>query len=300
MKNLFGILILFVSIVACDTPKAQTSQTSIQPEAIPTFTTSVSTLPDSFSRESALQRLEQKTRLKSPTVVHILVPLCDNEHQGIVPVSSSLGNGTNLRTNLYWGARYGIKSHFKISSKWKLVASQMDITPNILERVIFESQETGFEHIKIVADAYRGDKMKECLTDYFSSLAGKKKGKIIILDKELGIHGNADLIVFNGHNGLMDTEVPLITSEDQQIRDASAIGCISHPYFKSYLQAAGGYPLLMTTNLLAPEAYVVESLIQAWMRRKSGPEIRTAAGKAYDRYQKCGIRGATRLFRTGW
>ena len=37
-------------------------------------------------------------------VVHVFVALCDNEHQGIVPVPARIGNGEDPDNNLYWGA----------------------------------------------------------------------------------------------------------------------------------------------------------------------------------------------------
>lgn len=36
-------------------------------------------------------------------VIHVLVALCDNEHQGIVPVSADLGNGDNPAINRIGG-----------------------------------------------------------------------------------------------------------------------------------------------------------------------------------------------------
>src|SRR3712207_6590162 len=45
-------------------------------------------------------------------VIHVLVALCDNENQGIVPVPAFLGNGEDAPRNLYWGAAFGIKTFF--------------------------------------------------------------------------------------------------------------------------------------------------------------------------------------------
>ena len=42
--------------------------------------------------------------------VHVFVALCDNENQGIVPVPSHLGNGRDLKGNLYWGSSGGVKT----------------------------------------------------------------------------------------------------------------------------------------------------------------------------------------------
>lgn len=41
--------------------------------------------------------------------VHVFVALADNR-QGIAPVPARIGNGQDPANNLYWGARYGIKT----------------------------------------------------------------------------------------------------------------------------------------------------------------------------------------------
>src|SRR6476661_8623706 len=51
-------------------------------------------------------------------VIHVLVALCDNINQGIVPVSARLGNGQDPTTNLYWGAAFGVKTFFSKSQQW--------------------------------------------------------------------------------------------------------------------------------------------------------------------------------------
>ena len=48
-----------------------------------------------------------------PLRVHVTVALCDNASQGIVPVPAAIGDGDDPRTNLYWGAMYGVKSWLK-------------------------------------------------------------------------------------------------------------------------------------------------------------------------------------------
>ncbi len=53
----------------------------------------------------------------SQKTVHVYVALCDNIHQGIVPIPKDLGNGQSPRTNLYWGALYGVKTYFTNSKE---------------------------------------------------------------------------------------------------------------------------------------------------------------------------------------
>lgn len=50
--------------------------------------------------------------VNSIPVIHVFVALADNVNQGIVPVSATVGNGDNAKTNLYWGAAFGIRTFF--------------------------------------------------------------------------------------------------------------------------------------------------------------------------------------------
>lgn len=259
-----------------------------------------------YNRDSIKNVLAQKVKNNEPLFVHIFVPLCDNENQGIVPVNKPLGDGQNLRTNLYWGAGYGIKTHFKILKEWTLLSSQLDVDSIVLERVIFKKKYSNGATVFLVADAYRGDKMHECLTNYFASLAGKKKD-ILEIDKsnsddliQIKAFGEADLIAFNGHNGLMDSYSAFFINDDNRMRDAVSISCSSQGYFNEYLNAARAYPLLTTTNLLAPEAYGMEAVIDSWAMLEDGKMIRSKVGAMYHKIHKCGLKGATNLFHTGW
>src|SRR5664279_5259712 len=53
--------------------------------------------------------------------IHVLVALCDNKYQGIVPVPLKIGNGQDPDNNLYWGCAFGIRSFFKNSKNWTLL-----------------------------------------------------------------------------------------------------------------------------------------------------------------------------------
>jgi hypothetical protein len=253
-----------------------------------------------FDRTEVIARLKKKIDQNQPLVIHLLVPLCDNSNQGIVPVSKTLGDGLNLRTNLYWGAGYGIKTHFKRAKAWTFIQSIPNANADVLERVIFYRKFSNGAMVYLVADAYRGDRMRKCLSDYFDALAGNKKELIQVNDTSIELYSSADLLGFNGHNGLMDGSVPSVRNTDKRAKDAVVIACGSYFYFIRKLGFSKGYPLVTTTNLLAPEAYVMEAIVNNWAAMKTDEEIRLSAGDAYQRMQKCGLNAARRLFKTGW
>lgn len=298
IKCIYIVIILLILSCTSDSVSQKEKQTPNQ-EAI--FTKEkIKEIVYPKDRTEITKRLEQKIADKNPLVIHAFVPLCDNENQGIVPVSKSLGDGLNLRTNLYWGALYGVKTHFKKQKDWTLLYSKKDLNKNILERVVFFKKYKNGAQVYFVADAYRGDRMAACLTDYFAALSNENQGDFDFLDNKIGIEGKADLIVFNGHNGLMDSSIEFPNNTHTSAKDAIAIACVSFDYFKEYYQQVNAYPLLNTKNLLAPEAYVLENVFDAWAMLEDGEAIHHAAGSAYNQYQKCGVKGAKRLFQSGW
>lgn len=222
--------------------------------------------------------------IQADRTVHVFVALCDNEHQGIVPVPAALGNGKDPKNNLYWGAKYGVKSWLRKADGWTTAeAPAKPDDPAVLERARFVRE--GMPRLVVTADAYNGASMKEALTDFFAAAAGKGP--------------RADLVAFVGHNGLMDApleEFPLRDGKEGPA-DAIVLACKSEAYFAGPLSKAGCRPLLTTRGLMAPEAYTLEAALTSWARGETPEQVRATAATAYDRHQKCGARAAERLFR---
>ena len=84
----------------------------------------------------AFAAASQKT--DGPRVVHVVVALCDNVHQGVVPVPWAIGNGQDPGKNLYWGAAYGVKTFLSRQPEWMLHARISDPAPHVLERLVFQ------------------------------------------------------------------------------------------------------------------------------------------------------------------
>ncbi|MEW6210267.1 MAG: hypothetical protein AB1631_18010 [Acidobacteriota bacterium] len=229
-------------------------------------------------------------------VIHVLVALCDNRYQGIVPVPERIGNGDDPASNLYWGAGFGVKTFFKRAGEWKLLLDQQNPAPAVLERLVFKRKDAD---VYLVADAYRGREIKRCTADFLSFAAGRDAQKV----ENIPIHagGSADLLAYVGHDGLMDFSLDEIPQRsDDRRRDAVILACISKRYFAEPLRQTGARPIVWTTGLMAPEAYVLKAAIDGWILREDGERIRRRAAEAYNTYQRCGLKAAMNLFSTGW
>ena len=236
----------------------------------------------------------------SSRVVHVFVALADNQHQGIVPVPPALGNGEDPPRNLYWGAAYGVKTYFKASEDWQLAWSGRGSKNAILERCVFKSAKND---VYLVADAYEGSQIKMAVTDFLSAAAGIAKEnvsfKIRSEEVSLAVAGDADVIVYVGHDAFMDFQVPPIAgTRGNKSRRTIILACASKPYFAPYIRQTGADPLLWTTGLMAPEAYTLKAALDGWIAQEDDEAIRHRAAQAYDKYQKCGGRAALKLFAT--
>lgn len=253
----------------------------------------------SVPRDPATTSPAAVAKIKNPgRVIHVLVALCDNEHQGIVPVPAHLGNGDDLNGNLYWGAGYGIRAFFSKSREWEKIGEIENPKTDVLERLVFRHRT---QNVYLVADAYRGSRMKKTVDDFFSAVSGTELENVRVRDTTLQVLGSADLIVFVGHNGLMDFKLQSApTKHDDEKREAIILACASRSYFMKPLKESGAEPLLWTSNLMAPEAYTLHDAIEGWVRNESPQQVRERAAAAYAKYQKISQKAALGLLVTGW
>ena len=289
MKRLFfAVLILAfsVTVVACHNQPVVVGDSNSKAES-----------SDNTTKPFNKQAIHNPGRL-----IHIVVALCDNQYQGIVPVPARIGNGDDPANNLYWGAAYGVRTFFQRSNEWKLIKEIPNPKQAVLERVILKHNS---KDVYIVADAYRGRDIRQTTIDFLQFAAGAQdemidvrfNSKSIVLSAGAG----ADLVTYVGHDGLMDFSLAEYPSKsDQRQRDVIILACASKAYFGEAIRKTGANPLLWTTGLMAPEAYVLRSAIDGWILNERGEGIRNRAAVAYNRYQRCGMKAALNLFSNGW
>jgi hypothetical protein len=245
-----------------------------------------------------------KTRLLNhkTVTIYVVVALCDNEHQGIVKVSNRLGNGEDLVHNLYWGASFGVKTFFESSDDWQHIKTFLNPNTNILERCVFKRRN---RNVFLIADAFRGSKIKDAIVTCLKAAAGDDFNEIQItsggqvLDIEID---ESLLIAYIGHNGLMDFELDESPQGDSSSfpKDVMILACASKFFFDDILKEYNVFPLVWTKGLLAPEAYILEEAVEGWLNLEDQEQIRIRAAAAYSKYQKCSLKAAKAIFATGW
>ena len=229
--------------------------------------------------------------------IHVLVALCDNRYQGIVPVPAKIGNGQDPDHNLYWGCANGMRSFFSKSKNWQRV-SQYKCNDTLLERVVFRHTESGYY---LVADAINGKYIRQCTEQLLRSCAGTFADTAHAGDKVLGIGAHASLLAYIGHDGLMDFGLDQDFKQvDTKKRDLIILACYSKRFFAAPVLQTGARPLLWSTGLMSPEAYTLHDALECYLQGKPVGELRINAARAYARYQKCSQKAAMNLLVTGY
>ncbi len=229
--------------------------------------------------------------------IHVMVALCDNRYQGIVPVPAKIGNGQDPGHNLYWGCAYGVRSFFRKSKNWQLV-SLYKRNDTLLERAVFRHRNTGYY---LVADAVNGKYIKHSTELLLRSCAGTYSDTAHAEGKVLGIGAHATLLAYIGHDGLMDFSLDQdFEQADAKKRDLIILACYSKRFFAAPVAQTGANPLLWSTGLMSPEAYTLHDALECYLQGKPATILRSEAAKAYARYQKCSQKAALNLLVSGY
>ncbi len=214
--------------------------------------------------------------------IRVFVALADNKSQGIIPVPAKIGNGDDAARNLYWGCDEALPVILRKSADWKLTSREPGTKETILERVIFTHRTGAW---RIVADAYRGSAIKECIVDFFKTLGSDESPESL------------PLVAYIGHNGLMDFTLPEeAVARRGPGRDAIVLCCVSESYFAEPLRKTGARPVLTTTELMYPGGFILRDALAGWIRKEPPDQLRHRAAAAYARNQGISVKAARGVF----
>lgn len=269
------------------------------PLTVATLALAISQAKPASTGADVQRRISGDVSRGEPIVAHVVVALCDNVHQGIVPVPARIGNGQDPRTNLYWGAGYGVRSFFsrKAGFSLQLLPHEAPVLDRLLLRRAIERSGTSTSLV-VVAEAWDGKFIAAALARFLRLAAGHEPETLSVDGRSLRAGGHASVVAFIGHNGFMDFSPPAPPQGNRGAppRSTIVLACASQQYFGRLLSPGDSHQLLLTTGLMAPEAYTLDAALTAVASGTSSSGVRQAAAAAYDRYQKCGSRAARRLF----
>lgn len=250
-------------------------------------------------RESQ-ERMDTDISIGKPLVAHVIVALCDNEYQGIVPVPKAIGNGDDPYNNLYWGAGYGVKTFFRRSPNWRSISITTSSNSKVLDQVLFEREiNRNGERVTayVFAEAWRGREIAAATEQFLNITRGNHQQTVEIAQSTIAVGSDAHLVAYVGHNGLMDFHPSKSQQNinDRLARSAVILACKSYNYFQPLIDSPTSL-LLTTRSFMAPEAYSLEAAISSWFEHSDKEKVAVDASKAYAKYQKISERSARSVF----
>jgi hypothetical protein len=250
--------------------------------------------------DANVERLNADIAAGKPLVAHVIVALCDNQYQGIVPVPKAIGDGDDPNNNLYWGAGYGVKTFFRRSAEWKTIPIAASDNSKVLDQAVFKreiSRNGKIVTAYVFAEAWRGREIEAATEQFLKITQGNHQQRVNLDYAEIAVGSNAHIIAYVGHNGLMDFNAPALQKnpDDKLTRNAIILACKSHDYFKHLIDSPTSL-LLTTRSFMAPEAYSLEAAITSWFENSNKEKVVADASKAYAKYQKISEKSARTVF----
>jgi hypothetical protein len=222
------------------------------------------------------ERVAQDLRAGKPLTIEAHVALCDN---GVIRCGGrGLGDGDDLKRNLYWATSGGLRGWFeRPGSGWTRV-SLAGGDGRILETVIYSRRESPSEawralgvrepfEVRVVAHAWRGREIDRALDAFANDLFSDESPQII---------------AWVGHNGWMDRETQhWPRGGARRVKGAIAIACLTKSYLRETLLGETRVPLLLTRDLLFAGSHALDGAVQAFVAGGTLEEIRMGAARAY-------------------
>jgi hypothetical protein len=252
------------------------------------------------------RRIVDQIREGKPIVVQVIVCLADNRYQGIAPLSPELGNGQIPSTNLYWGAKYGVKTFLTDEAGWEVVDTPRVIRPGMLQSVVlkkwFPRGLFNGVDVYLVAEAWEGEAIKAATKRFLAIAAGDSVTTVAVKKDDKTIRlpagGAADIVAYVGHNGLMDFTLDSlpVQNADALPRSAIILANATKPYFQKYMAATGSHVLLWTTGVISPGAFTLDAAVESCVRGDNFREVLDNVAETYSKYEDCSIKAARSLF----
>ncbi len=251
------------------------------------------------------ERIDRQIKDDKPVVAQVIVCLADNRYQGIAPLSPELGNGQIPSTNLYWGAKYGVKTFLTEKAGWEVVDTPRVIRPGMLKSVVLKKgiRRGLLKHdVYLVAEVWEGEAIKAATKRFLALAAGDSVTTVAVKkdDKTMRLPagGAADIVAYVGHNGLMDFTLDSlpVQNADALPRSAIILANATKPYFQKYMAATGAHVLLWTTGVISPGAFTLDAALESWIHGDNTDEVLDNVAETYSKYEDCAVKAARSLF----
>lgn len=245
------------------------------------------------------ESLAAMIRTQGHVTVTVHVCLADKGDSGVPKL---MGDGSNPRQNLYWGARYGLETFFANDGDWKRVFEDNGDHKQIIRRTIFQKQAipttawqdrgvTAPFNVYILMNAWPSSEIAHAMQQPLrDALCEGVPTKISLAGGDLFFGSGSAMVGYVGRNYMLDhyfdPVAPLASCRPSRQMGVFYACPRSAVVLHAPIVERGLYSVLFARTAIIPEGYLVDGLMNALMEGDLGDGFMTHAANQYARYQK--------------
>jgi hypothetical protein len=239
---------------------------------------------------AAYPAIAERVRSGGVLTVHMVVPLCHEDQ--VACGGMRAGAPGDLAHNLYWGAVFGHDRFLsRKASAWRRIGGS-EVTGSHLARSVFGRSFAGAPFgraepidVVVVLDAFHGDAIDAVVDRFFAET--ERGAEVTFTSSGTARRLSVDVVGYAGHNRMLDgKQAPAIGPvATRRPVPSFVLACRSHQTFAGPLAARGSSLLVAARDLVAPEGYVLDAVVDGLARNEAAASIRQRAVRAYAHWQ---------------
>lgn len=215
--------------------------------------------------------------------------------------ASKFLNGSNHRTNLCWGALYGVETHMANAADWRRCYTDSGDGNSIIRRVVFHRRVVPTDKwlalgvvepfdVYVLACAWPASRVHEAMNAPIRDAATAQPLFIDIDGLQIGFGGASAITGYLGPNamnqGYWDPLNGLVMAARREQIGLFYICSMSAVYLHDTLVKRGFYPVLFAREPIVPEAYLLDGMLKALLQGDLDNGFVESAAAHYAKYQK--------------
>lgn len=213
---------------------------------------------------------------------------------------SKFTNGNDPRTNLCWGALYGVDTHMANAAGWRRIYGDRGDGARIIRRSVFARRVTASAEwvaagvdqsfdVYVLANAWPSSRLRDAMSQPIRDACAD--GPVVITHDGMSLaFGSASCMVgYLGPNAMADAywdPFEACKSGGHSRIGLFYLSSMSAVYLYDSAVRHGFYPVLFARLPIVPEAYLFDGMMQALLQGELDKGFLDSAASAYAKYQK--------------
>ncbi len=283
----------------------------VTPEAAREANTQTDPVPTGDRGREFRENLVRAIREDRLVTMTVHVALCDSRMS--VVDNPDLGRGNSPVDNLYWGAKYGLERFFEKRPRWRRLRSDSGTSvPDILRRVVFLRRvEPSSDWVRrgvtepfdiaMLGVAWTGRSASDAMRATLMDALGLQPPTVVpVGGRRLRFGSESQIVGYMGYNAVKD-DPSILPDPTEPMPRPEARGVFflcpaSDQNIGPALKRLDLHAILMTTDTLTPEAYILYGLTEALAAGQIEHGLADKAAEQYARYKRMDPGQARALF----